>query len=47
MELASAGGTERFLAVAAMPLDVDETILVIGVRPGRVLDVERWLPMPT
>ncbi|WAC57357.1 hypothetical protein [Gordonia sp. SL306] len=47
VELGLAGGTERFIAVAAEPIDVDATVLVIGVRPGRIVDVERWLPLPT
>lgn len=47
VELRMAAGTERFLAVAAEAIEVDATVLVVGERPGRVVVVERWLPMPT
>ncbi|MGC4961116.1 hypothetical protein ACPXCG_11555 [Gordonia sp. DT218] len=47
VELRLAGGTEKFLAVASEPVGVDATVLVIGVRPGRIVDVEPWLPLPT
>ncbi|MFW0786562.1 hypothetical protein AAFP35_18865 [Gordonia sp. CPCC 206044] len=46
VELSLAGGSERFLAVATEPIAIDETVLVVGVRPGRVVDVERWVAMP-
>ncbi|GAC67628.1 hypothetical protein [Gordonia soli] len=46
VELALAGGTERYLARSADPIEVDATVLVIGVEPGRIVDVERWLPLP-
>ncbi len=46
VELLLAGGSERYLAVAAEPISADETVLVIGVRPGRVVEVEQWVAMP-
>ncbi|AZG47426.1 hypothetical protein [Gordonia insulae] len=46
VELALAGGSERFLALAAEPIAVDATVLVIGVRTGRIVDVEPWVPLP-
>jgi hypothetical protein len=46
VELAVSGGTERYLAVAAEPVELDRTVLVIGVRPGRVVEVEPWFPAP-
>ncbi|GAB17466.1 hypothetical protein GOEFS_033_00270 [Gordonia effusa NBRC 100432] len=42
VELFVGGGSERFLAQCPYPLDVGESVLVIGVEPGRVVDVERW-----
>lgn len=47
VELRMAGGTERFLALAAEAIGLDETVLVVEERPGRVVMVERWLPMPS
>ncbi|MEE3851576.1 hypothetical protein VZC37_14620 [Gordonia sp. LSe1-13] len=47
VELSLAGGTERFLAVAAVPVAVDATVLVVEVRPGRIVVVEPWVPMPS
>ena len=41
-----AGGTERYLAQAREAIDEGENILVIGVLPGRVVDVERWIAPP-
>lgn len=40
-------GTERFLARCATPVATDETVLVVGVSPGRIVDVEPWVAMPT
>ncbi|MGV9712698.1 hypothetical protein ACWDTI_18790 [Gordonia sp. NPDC003424] len=45
VELSLSGGSERYLAAAAEPIGVDETVLVVGVRPGRVVEVERWTAM--
>ncbi|NMO03143.1 hypothetical protein HH308_18175 [Gordonia sp. TBRC 11910] len=42
VELLIAGGSERFLARCPYPLAEGESVLVVGVRPGRVVDVERW-----
>ncbi|ACY19832.1 hypothetical protein Gbro_0502 [Gordonia bronchialis DSM 43247] len=47
VELAMALGTERFLARCATPVATDETVLVVGVSPGRIVDVEPWVAMPT
>ena len=46
VELRIAGGTERYLAQAREAIDEGENILVIGVLPGRVVDVERWIAPP-
>ncbi|MFW0789444.1 hypothetical protein [Gordonia sp. CPCC 205333] len=42
VELFVSGGSERFLAQCPYPLTVGEAVLVVGVQPGRVVDVERW-----
>lgn len=47
VELRVAGGTERFLALADGAIAVDETVLVVEERPGRVVIVEQWMPMPS
>jgi len=46
VELSFAGGTERFLARATEPVEVDAAVLVVGEMPGRVVDVERWTRLP-
>jgi len=46
VELSFAGGTERFLARATEPIEVDAAVLVVGEMPGRVVDVERWTRLP-
>lgn len=46
VEVATSGGTQRFLAVAPEPIEVDAPILVVGVQPGRVVSVERWIALP-
>ncbi|ROZ98107.1 hypothetical protein [Gordonia sp. OPL2] len=47
VELAVGGGTERYLAAAVEPVELDRTVLVVGVRPGRVVDVEPWIAAPS
>nr|WP_064571328.1 hypothetical protein [Gordonia sp. LAM0048] len=46
IELPLAGGTERFLARAVEPIGFDAPVLVIAERPGRIVDVEPWIPIP-
>jgi membrane protein implicated in regulation of membrane protease activity len=36
------GGSESFIAYAADPIERGEQILVVGRRPGRILDVMRF-----
>ncbi|MDL9937542.1 hypothetical protein QSJ18_12365 [Gordonia sp. ABSL1-1] len=45
VELSVGGGTERYLARSAEPVALDATVLVVGVLPGRIVDVERWVPL--
>lgn len=47
VELSFAGGTEKFLAVSATPIERDRPVLVIGERDDRVVEVEPWMSMPT
>lgn len=42
VELRLAGGTERYLARSAVPIEFDGGVLVIAVHPGRIVDVEPW-----
>lgn len=42
VELWIAGGSERYLAQCPYPLAEGESVLVVGVAPGRIVDVERW-----
>lgn len=42
VELQVAGGSERYLARCPYPLAEGESVLVVGVAPGRIVDVERW-----
>lgn len=42
VELSISGGSERFLAQCPYPLLEGESVLVVGVQPGRIVDVERW-----
>jgi hypothetical protein len=36
------GGSESFIAYATDPIDQGEQILVVGRRPGRIVDVIRF-----
>ncbi|MFE3187424.1 hypothetical protein ACFXHA_00360 [Nocardia sp. NPDC059240] len=40
------GGTELYIARAEEPLDAGDTVLVVAVHPGRVVDVVAWIPLP-
>ncbi|MGW0036743.1 hypothetical protein [Gordonia sp. NPDC003376] len=47
VELPYAGGTERFLARGREPIEVDRSVLVVAVSPGRIVEVERWIAPPS
>lgn len=39
------GGTETYLARADEPLAAGSTVLIVGVHPGRLVDVVAWIPL--
>ncbi|WP_433192396.1 hypothetical protein ACQP1G_27205 [Nocardia sp. CA-107356] len=39
------GGTEIYIARAAEPISAGETVLIIAVHPGRIVDVVPWIPL--
>ncbi|MFE9320116.1 hypothetical protein ACIHDR_04525 [Nocardia sp. NPDC052278] len=39
------GGTEIYIARAAEPISAGETVLIIAVQPGRIVDVVPWIPL--
>ncbi|MFI5776290.1 hypothetical protein [Nocardia sp. NPDC051570] len=39
------GGTEIYLARSTQPLAAGTAVLVIGVNPGRIVDVVPWIPL--
>ncbi|WP_043658913.1 hypothetical protein [Nocardia thailandica] len=40
------GGTEVYLARATEPIGAGETVLIVEVHPGRIVDVVPWIPLP-
>lgn len=39
------GGTESYIARSTEPIGRGETVLVVEVHPGRVVDVVPWIPL--
>ncbi|MBF6327985.1 hypothetical protein [Nocardia transvalensis] len=39
------GGTEIYIARSTEPLDAGTTVLIVGVHPGRIVDVVAWIPL--
>nr|WP_067822384.1 hypothetical protein [Nocardia inohanensis] len=40
------GGTELYIAQSEEALPAGSPVLVVGVHPGRVVDVVAWIPLP-
>jgi len=39
------GGTEIYIARATEPISAGESVLIIAVHPGRIVDVVPWIPL--
>ncbi|QLY28529.1 NfeD family protein [Nocardia huaxiensis] len=46
VRVAIRGGTEHYIARSDDALPAGATVLVVGVHPGRLVDVVAWIPLP-